>query len=106
MLAVIRVADVRLLLRSKRRILREQEGVGAAAHPVEPGYGPSGSSELQLRKCNRPHGAGRDLEYGRLPQVGEIGGAGCGGGFSAVADQIGVSGWVDARAFHPVEADA
>ena len=35
-LAVLRVADLRLLLRAHRRLLRRQEGLRAAAHPVEP----------------------------------------------------------------------
>ena len=50
----LRLADLRLLLRPDRRVLRQQEGRRAAAHPVEPGDRRRRGGELQRRKRHRP----------------------------------------------------
>src|ERR1017187_10885717 len=54
LLAVDGLADLRLLLRTDRRIFWRQESVRAAAHPVEPGQRQRRSSELQRRTTVRP----------------------------------------------------
>ena len=46
-LALLRVADLRLLLRADRRLLRREEGLRAAAYPVERSHGQRGGGELQ-----------------------------------------------------------
>ena len=46
----LRVADLRLLLRTHGRLLRRQEGLRAAAYPVESGHRRRGGGQLQRRR--------------------------------------------------------
>ena len=60
-LAVVRLADVRLLPGADGRLLRRQEGSRAAAHPMESGDRQRGSGELQRRRRAGLNARGRVL---------------------------------------------
>ena len=53
LLALVRLADLRLLPRAHRRLFRREEGLRAAARPVEPAERHRGSRELQRRSSCR-----------------------------------------------------
>src|SRR5579875_1520087 len=63
-LAIVCLADLRLLLRADGRLLRGKERVRAIAYPVEPHHGEHRGSQLQRWKCAGPYRPCSDTEHG------------------------------------------
>ena len=72
LLAVVRLADLRLLLRTHRRLLRRAQGFRAAAHPVERRHRRYRSGQLQRRRRCGPHRPRATGQFRWRREVGEV----------------------------------
>ncbi len=100
------VADIRLLLRHRCRILWGEKGRGASAHPVECGDRRGGSGELQRRRTGWTDGPCAGDRHRRDSEMGEERGTRQPRGQYCVSLAAAVPSRAGADTFHSPVADA